>query len=150
MCVCGHVTYVCYGGWDIHGTFKNTKITFCLVDPPEIITEESYVQTQDGVQLELVCIVHASPKADVRWFKDGLYLESNSSFIHNDTTDDDSLEDEHRLTIRHNGRKHVLIIRGIEDEDRGHYTCHAMNSIGEGKGNIQVMGKSELKTRKLE
>ena len=40
-------------------------------DAPEIITEESYLQKGSRVQLELLCIVHAFPRARVRWYKDG-------------------------------------------------------------------------------
>ncbi|TRY78849.1 hypothetical protein TCAL_07740 [Tigriopus californicus] len=135
-------TYICEGTNGPSSPAQDS-VKVNVLHPPEIITEESYVQTQDGVQLELVCIVHASPKADVRWFKDGLYLESNSTFNrHDDDTTEGTLEEpeEDRLSIRHSGRKHILIIRRIEDRDRGHYTCHAISSIGESKGNIQVMG----------
>ena len=51
------------------------------VDPPEITGEQSYIQDGlEGIKLELVCIVHASPKANVSWYKNGqlvnTYLES--------------------------------------------------------------------------
>ena len=51
---------------------------------------------------------------------------------------------EGRLTIGHNGRKHLLVITDVGDGDRGRYTCHATNNIGESKGNIQVMGKDPV------
>ncbi len=46
-----------------------------VADAPEIITEESYVTKDSGVQLELVCIVQASPAAAVSWYKNGNRLE---------------------------------------------------------------------------
>jgi len=39
---------------------KLMKLNF-FSDSPEIVPEQSYVQQNEGVQLELVCIVHASP-----------------------------------------------------------------------------------------
>eukprot|EP00095_Tigriopus_kingsejongensis_P009554 maker-scaffold114_size351134-snap-gene-2.12 protein:Tk09554 transcript:maker-scaffold114_size351134-snap-gene-2.12-mRNA-1 annotation:"limbic system-associated membrane protein" len=129
-------TYICHGSNGPSNPAEDS-VKVNVLHAPEIITEESYIQHRDGVQLELVCIVHASPKADVRWFKDGLYLEGNVTF---EEINDTSSEEPDRLTIQHHGRKHILIINGIEDEDRGRYTCHAMNNIGESKGNIQVMG----------
>ena len=77
--------------------------------------------------MELLCIVHASPKAKVNWYKDGRRLNESGS----DT----------RVSIGHTGRKHLLTISLVEESDRGRYTCHAINSLGESKGNIQVMGR---------
>ena len=97
-------------------------------DGPEIITEESYIQKEDGVQLELVCIVHASPRAEVTWYKDGVKLTA------------DAVRNDSRMAIGHTGREYLLTISDVEVADRGRYTCHAVNNIGESKGNIQVMG----------
>jgi hypothetical protein len=85
------------------------------------------------VQLELVCIVHASPHADVKWYKDGNLLVENRG------GDDSSRR---RLSIGHEGRKHLLVIPDVAETDKGRYTCHAANTLGESKGNVQVMGKT--------
>ena len=46
-----------------------------------------------------------------------------------------------RISLGHSGRKHLLVISDVDDAaDRGRYTCHAINELGESKGNIQVMG----------
>ena len=107
-------------------------------DPPEIITEESYIQHDDGVRLELVCIVHALPHAAVQWYKDGGALVDNRYGVSDDL-------DARRLSISHEGRKHLLIIPDVGEADRGRYTCHAKNSLGESKGNVQVMGELSVK-----
>ena len=41
-----------------------------LLDPPEIFAEESYNENNNSIQLELVCIVHASPRPNISWYKD--------------------------------------------------------------------------------
>ena len=33
-----------------------------------------------------------------------------------------------------------MVISDVDESDRGRYTCHATNNMGEAKGNIQVMG----------
>ena len=49
-----------------------------VTDPPEIMGEQSYIQDgSEGIKLELVCIVHASPKANVSWYKDGQLIKTN-------------------------------------------------------------------------
>ena len=97
----------------------------CLLsDPPEITGEQSYIQ-EEGIKLELVCIVHASPKANVTWYKDGQRLQDNS-----------------RIIIEKIGRKHLFSIRNLdENRDAGTYTCHATNTVGEYKENFHVQGK---------
>ena len=99
----------------------------CFADPPEITGEQSYIQEgSEGIKLELVCIVHASPKANVTWYKDGRRLQ------HQD-----------RIVIEKIGRKHLLAIRNLdENRDAGTYTCHATNPVGEYKENFHVQGMS--------
>ena len=56
--------------------FRNLNFWLCFADPPEITGEQSYIQEgSEGIKLELVCIVHASPKANVTWYKDGHRLQ---------------------------------------------------------------------------
>ena len=106
-----------------------------LLDSPEIITEESYIQTDHGVQLELVCIVHASPRVTVEWYKDGQRLEDEPGL----NSGSSLLPD--RVSIGQSGRKHLMVISRVAEADRGRYTCRAVNELGESKGNIQVMGE---------
>ena len=74
--------------------------------------------------LELVCIVHAYPKPDVTWYKDGTRL------VESDT-----------ITIEKIGRKHLLQVRNLDEiRDAGTYTCHAVNPVGEFKENFHIQG----------
>ena len=38
-------------------------------DQPEIEQEETFIHTQEGDETEVICVVHASPKAEIKWFK---------------------------------------------------------------------------------
>jgi hypothetical protein len=74
--------------------------------------------------LELVCIVHASPRANVSWYKDGRVLQSTG-----------------RILIEKIGRKHLLSVRNLDETmDAGTYTCQAINPLGEYKENFHVLG----------
>ena len=74
--------------------------------------------------LELVCIVHAYPKAEVTWYKDGQQL------LESDT-----------ITVEKIGRKHLLQVRNLDEiRDAGTYTCHAVNPVGEFKENFHIQG----------
>jgi len=43
-------------------------MNFEFLDPPEVKEEQSIVFTVEGQETEIVCIVHAEPKADVSNF----------------------------------------------------------------------------------
>ena len=47
----------------------NEWIDFIFTDQPEIEQEETFIHTQEGDETEVICVVHASPKAEVKWFK---------------------------------------------------------------------------------
>ena len=74
--------------------------------------------------------MHASPKPEVSWYKDGQRLDELAG-----------QPGYERVSVGHSGRKYLLVITDQVAEDRGRYTCHATNNIGEAKGNIQVMGE---------
>lgn len=114
-------TYVCEGS-NGFGTPATDSIKIEVMHAPEIIMEQNYIENSASVKLELVCIVHASPKATVTWHKNG----------------EEVIVDD-RTSISHIGRKHLLVIEGVtEEQDKGHYTCHAANSLGDSKGNVEV------------
>jgi len=99
------------------------SITFS--DPPEITGEQAYIQENEGIKLELVCIVHASPRANVSWYKNGHLLQHS----------------EGRITIEKLSRKYVLAIRNLDEtRDAGTYSCHAVNGLGEYRENFHVQG----------
>ena len=48
---------------------NNNNSVFIFIDQPEIEQEETFIHTQEGDETEVICVVHASPKAEVKWFK---------------------------------------------------------------------------------
>ena len=99
-------------------------IFFSILDPPEITGEQSYIQDEGSIMLELVCIVHAYPKAEVTWYKDGQQLTESDS-----------------ISVEKIGRKHLLQVRNLDEiRDAGTYTCHAVNPVGEFKENFHIQG----------
>jgi len=56
-----HCSYRNVSTWFFYHNFKS------VLDPPEVKEEESIVFTVEGRETEIVCIVHAEPKADVSY-----------------------------------------------------------------------------------
>ena len=46
------------------------KIEVVVEYEPEVSVEEMFIHAKDGDTVELVCVVHARPKADVRYVND--------------------------------------------------------------------------------
>jgi len=115
-------TYVCEGD-NRSGYIANDTIKIDVIHPPEITGEQAYIQENEGIKLELVCIVHASPRANVSWYKNGHLLQHS----------------EGRITIEKLSRKYVLAIRNLDEtRDAGTYSCHAVNGLGEYRENFHV------------
>jgi len=120
-------TYICEGS-NGSGYVANDSIKIDVIHPPEITGEQSYIQ--DGlegiIKLELVCIVHASPKATVSWYKNGRLVQPSE-----------------RILIEKISRKHLFTIKNLDEiQDAGTYTCHAKNSLGEFKENFHLQVSS--------
>jgi len=119
-------TYVCEGS-NGSGFIAKDTIKIDVIHPPEITGEQSYIQDEGSIMLELVCIVHAYPKAEVTWYKDGQQL------VESDT-----------ITVEKIGRKHLLQVRNLDEiRDAGTYTCHAVNPVGEFKENFHIQVSSD-------
>ena len=111
------------GHWFESGS-RDIFFFFSILDPPEITGEQSYIQDEGSIMLELVCIVHAYPKAEVTWYKDGQQLTESDS-----------------ISVEKIGRKHLLQVRNLDEiRDAGTYTCHAVNPVGEFKENFHIQG----------
>ena len=109
------------------------------------MAEESYLDRNNSVQLELVCIVHASPRPNISWYKNGQRMNiSTSHHQRREGSRERDLAARQRIRTSKIGRKHIFIIDKIMSEhDEGTYTCHAVNEIGEAKHNFQVASESQ-------
>merc|ERR1711892_1193337 len=82
-----------------------------------------------GINLEevIVCTVHSSPRAEVTWTKDGQTLETDSQ----------------EIVFNQEANKHSLILKKINVDTFGKYTCEAKNEFGMDRSSIEVSGKAE-------
>lgn len=106
-----------------YGQEAKEKIEVVVEYEPEVSVEEMFIHAKDGDTVELVCVVHARPKADVRWLKDGVDITANAA-----------------APVQHN--RHTLILESLEESEMGVYTCAAKNNHGEGLGVIEISGKA--------
>ncbi|XP_059480564.1 limbic system-associated membrane protein-like isoform X2 [Neocloeon triangulifer] len=106
------------------GTPATFDINLNILYPPEIEMERSWVHSGVGYEAQLVCIVHAEPPADVRWYKEAIQQDPNEQF-----------------SINNMGSKHFLSIRGVRQDNFGNYSCVAENSLGRAKKYMVLSGK---------
>lgn len=115
-------TYVCSADNGI-GDKATSSMSVIVEYPPEIITEKAIIRTGEGDKVELVCIVHARPTADVTWSKDGEPI-----------TLDKHLEEQD------GGHRHSLRISQVTEDDFGEYVCTAANKYATEKASIHTTG----------
>ena len=48
---------------------------------PEIEQSETFIHSRDGDEVEITCIIHASPPARVEWYRNGQLLNSSDVVI---------------------------------------------------------------------
>ncbi|XP_042207231.1 protein amalgam-like isoform X2 [Homarus americanus] len=116
-------TYVCMADNGI-GEPVSASMSVMVEYQPEIITEKAIVRTGEGDKVELVCIVHSRPTAEVTWSKDGQTL-----------TLDNHLEEQN------GGHRHSLRISQVTEEDFGEYVCTAANEHGTVRASIHMTGQ---------
>ncbi len=86
-----------------------------------------FIHARGGDDVELVCVVHAHPRAEVRWLKDGVDVtERAEEAVHN---------------------RHALRLRGLKEAEMGNYSCEAMNKWGDASGVIEISGKEKWRLR---
>eukprot|EP00095_Tigriopus_kingsejongensis_P001599 maker-scaffold317_size209118-snap-gene-0.9 protein:Tk01599 transcript:maker-scaffold317_size209118-snap-gene-0.9-mRNA-1 annotation:"GF16716" len=98
------------------------KIEVYVEYKPEVTVEEVFIHANTGNQVELVCFVHAHPKAVVTWFKNSMALTNESTSLH------------------HSRNRHTLMISELSDNDFGNYTCRAENKWGVSSKVIEISG----------
>lgn len=89
--------------------------------PPEIRTENEIIRSGDGGRVELVCIVHAHPAAEIQWVHDGRPVDLDS-----------------RAEVLHGGHRHLLTIEAVSNSDFGSYRCIANNALGSDEKEIHL------------
>ena len=94
-----------------------------VTDAPIIEQEQTFIHTREDDETEVVCNIHASPKADVTWYKNGFLMT----------------EKEGIFTVR--GNRHTLLLTGIRESTFGTYTCRAKNIFGSDERTTEVSGK---------
>eukprot|EP00094_Tigriopus_californicus_P007073 TCALIF_06809-PA protein Name:"Similar to LAC Lachesin (Schistocerca americana)" AED:0.10 eAED:0.10 QI:0/0.83/0.71/1/0.83/0.85/7/550/467 len=90
---------------------------------PEVKAERPVVHGGVGYQVELVCLVYSEPAADVLWYKDTMLLDSNG-----------------KRYMQQKGNRFTMLIRSLELDDFGNYSCSASNMLGKSKANVRVQG----------
>lgn len=104
---------------------RHVKPDWFFPDAPEIENEAAYIHTSEGDNIEVICIVHSSPRAEVTWYKDGQVLEPTSH------------------VIDHRGNRHTLTIPNVDQNLFGTYSCKAQNQYGEDKKTTVVTGMDQ-------
>ncbi|XP_066144247.1 limbic system-associated membrane protein-like isoform X1 [Euwallacea fornicatus] len=100
------------------------QILLHVLYPPEITVERPVVYSGEGLEAQLVCIVHGENQPEVLWYRDTMQL---------DTTE--------RRIMESRGSRHTLVIRKVNRQDFGNYTCVADNQLGKTRKSIQLTGK---------
>eukprot|EP00096_Caligus_rogercresseyi_P000157 TRINITY_DN1043_c0_g1_i4.p1 TRINITY_DN1043_c0_g1~~TRINITY_DN1043_c0_g1_i4.p1 ORF type:complete len:469 (-),score=111.82 TRINITY_DN1043_c0_g1_i4:484-1890(-) len=106
------------------GEPTKAQITLNVHHKPSIETDQTYIHTRSNDETEVVCNVHASPKAKVTWFKDGSPLQEGEGII------------------SERGSRHTLLLPGITSSTFGQYTCQAENEFGTAEVSTTVSGKA--------
>jgi hypothetical protein len=113
-------TYVCAANNGFASEARE-KIELTVEFEPEVSVEEMFIHSKSGETVTLVCVVHANPRAEVKWFKDGTDI----------TTKADHAD-------RH---EHKFVLEDLSEEQMGNYTCVAENKWGSNTGVIEISGK---------
>jgi len=91
---------------------------------PHISVEHPRLETGYGETQELVCMVHAHPKAKVTWLKGGEPIDTN-------------LPDIVENSVKH---RYSLTLLSVSSDKLGEYQCKAENDVGEALKTITVAG----------
>lgn len=60
---------------------NSVQIRLDVQHKPEIEQEETFIHSRDGDEVEITCTIHASPVAEVEWYKNGQLLDDNKWVI---------------------------------------------------------------------
>lgn len=108
-------------GW---GEAAQARIVLDVQHKPEIEQEETFIHTKDGDDVEITCTVHASPSAEVSWYRNGGLLSPE------------------KTVVQTRGNRHSLLLQQVGSVDlHGKYQCRAKNQLGEAMALTEVSGK---------
>eukprot|EP00095_Tigriopus_kingsejongensis_P002801 maker-scaffold157_size297442-snap-gene-1.23 protein:Tk02801 transcript:maker-scaffold157_size297442-snap-gene-1.23-mRNA-1 annotation:"limbic system-associated membrane" len=105
------------------GQDATEEIHLQVLYEPEVKAERPVVHGGVGYQVELVCLVYSEPAADVLWYKDTMLLDSNG-----------------KRYMQQKGNRFTMLIRSLDLEDFGNYSCSASNMLGKSKAYVRVQG----------
>ncbi|XP_071534823.1 protein amalgam-like [Panulirus ornatus] len=142
-------TYLCTADNGI-GEPASAAMSLTVEYPPEIITQQPIVRTGEGDRVELVCVVHSRPPADVVWTHKGrplpdtlmdtqLHLPQQQQQQQQPSSRTHTTYDAH-LSQTHVAHRHTLTIHRVTERDFGKYVCIAENAHGQKKAVIQMTG----------
>jgi len=112
------------------GTPAKARLHLEITYEPEVEVDETILSMTEGYDVELVCVVHAEPRAHVTWFDN----------------DNKPIEESNRLKQSSSGSRHVLSIDNVSKSDFGVYTCSATNNHGTHSKTIQFTGIPHVPT----
>lgn len=104
------------------------------------LSSASDVDANAGQELRLQCLATANPKPSYQWLRNNQILSLN--VVQNSPTQTPQIVSDgitnptNRIELHDQGR--MLIVHNVQSSDAGHYTCVALNSVGEDKLNIDV------------
>ncbi|XP_034245023.1 lachesin-like [Thrips palmi] len=114
--------------------FAEHSFFVAVNDGPHIVPERDVVNTNIGERPELACVVHAYPKATVKWFKKEQAEELHPN-KHMEMLPGEDVPGEGGLS-----RRHVLRFDNVAEEHLGTYQCLAENSKGTSRRAIRLSG----------
>lgn len=82
------------------------------------------MNTAEGYESQLTCIVHGNPKPMVSWKRDS-----------------DKLTSDNKINIINEGNRHILKILETKKSDFGNYSCVAENDLGHLEKHVLLSGK---------
>jgi len=117
-------TYTCLAdnGFGPQPVSKSVKLE--VEYGPHITVENKDVDTDFRDTKELVCTVHAHPRAKVTWLKDGQPIDS-------------SMED---MSVTREKHRHSLTLVAVTTDKLGQYQCKAENDIGQAMKTVTLKG----------